>query len=372
MTEKTLSVVTGKADFDGAHALKRGASGESRPPILTGGVNSHIPLSAVKGELGVDWLAGSFPAEHVDAVSLLMVNLFGTAEALDYGFYGYDQSFVFHPFEARILFDSPDNRSAVFHGGRAVLQLPAAALMALSSHTIRDLIADLVLDYSFKCTRIDICFDDFERIITPRELKPICDAENFAGFNVYEHKAPRRRGGIYEGDSLCFGRRGQNGSGKYLRFYDKELESDGEVCSVRWEVEFSKDKALNVCCGLAFSTTYDEWCSRLGALIGGAIDFVDRSSGEKNLSRLPRLDFWARIIDSLGSFRIRGEKPVKTVEGVDAWVKRSVASSLKMLRSAYGSDFDGWLDAVLDDAVLSVRHSKIVHEFHKQHEGVGF
>jgi|GEM_PF-6482248 len=374
MKNNTSSVLTVGSALASVADAQADARGGSRPPCLIGGVNSHIPLSQLHGELGIDWLSGSFPSEYVDAVSLLLVRHFGTAEILDYGFYGYDKSYVYHPFEARLFYDSSDVRAIQRHNNRAVIQLPGSALSSISSHDLRDLIADLVLNYSFRCTRIDICFDDFDRVITPRQLAAVCEADNFTGYRVWEHKAPRKRGGVWLGDSVNFGLRGQSGSGKYLRVYDKDLQSDGEINSVRWEVEFSKEKALLVCSRLAFSESYDGWCALLGSLLGGSIDFVDRADkAEKNLPRLSRLDFWERIVNALGSFRIRSERPVKTVEGVDAWVKRSVASSLKMLRSAYGCDaFDEWLGNVLQDAVLSVRHSKIVYEFKRQSDGVPF
>ena len=340
----------------------------SHPPSLIGGVNSHVPVSQLRGEVGIDWLAGSFPTEHVEAVLLRMNRHFGSAESLEYGFYGYDRSYVFHPFGSRVLYDSSEPRSFDRHNGRAVVQIPGIALSSMSSHDLRELIFDLVFDFSFKCTRIDICFDDFDRIIAPRELVEVCESDNFSGYRRWQHIAPRKSGGRFEGDTLAFGRRGQNGSGKYLRVYDKNLESDGEVDSIRWEVEFSKDKASKVCARLAFSNDYEDWCAIQGALVGGSIDFVDRGLKlEKNLSRLTRLPFWERVVSALGSYRIRGEVPVRTVDSVENWVKRSVSSSLAMLRSAYGSDaFDDWLEDTLEGVTLSVRHEKIVEEYNRQ------
>lgn len=85
--------------------------------------------------------------------------------------------------------------------------------------------------------RIDICFDDFEKRITPHDFirywanKQISSA--FTKFNFFASK--QQKGGTF-----YIGRRGY---GRYMRIYDKNYESKGQIDSIRYEMEFRNDYA---------------------------------------------------------------------------------------------------------------------------------
>lgn len=119
---------------------------------------------------------------------------------------------------------------------------------------------------------------------------------------MHEPRQPRKRNGELKGDTLYFGGRGKNGGGKYLRIYNKTLESKGVVDSVHWECECSKKKAQHA----FFKLSQCAFASLLVGLIGGCIDFVERK--DKNLGRATRFEWWQSIVDLLGRVVLRNAK----------------------------------------------------------------
>ena len=93
-----------------------------------------------------------------------------------------------------------------------------------------------------KCTRIDLAADDFTRKrLVMDVIHQAATAGHVVGFRCYDPRRPLKnmQTGQLAGDTAYFGKRGNHGSGRYVRFYDKGLESNGEVDSIRYEVELS-------------------------------------------------------------------------------------------------------------------------------------
>lgn len=314
----------------------------------------------------MDWLAGTIPFERVESCKRYLERLFETEpEDLNYGQYRYDKQHVFHPFGVRLFFDSSYTRSESAHAGRALLVFSGSSLQSLDCDQLFKLFADLVDLYWMKATRLDLCFDDYKRIILPHEVAEVAKEGNVSGFRVFDTHQPQKINGGLEGDSVVFGRRGENGSGKYLRCYDKQLESKGDFNCIRWEVEFSKEKASGLFFALSRCSDVEEFAAMVGAFIGGSIDFVVRK--DKNLGRAERLGWWADIVEILGSCRMKGSKPLKIVEKSKAWVSDSVSPSLRMLFKAYGNnDFWSWMQTLVSDTSLNGRHHATVKEFWKR------
>ena len=137
----------------------------------------------------------------------------------------YDSSFVFEPFGVKILFDARKTRSDQVHHGRVALLMSGSSLKTLDVQTLYKLTKDLVNVFWMKGSRIDCCFDDYERIINPHEVKEWADQGHYTSYRGHESFQPRRRTGQLTGDTIAFGKRGKDGGGKYLCCYDKKLES---------------------------------------------------------------------------------------------------------------------------------------------------
>jgi DNA relaxase NicK len=137
-----------------------------------------------------------------------------------------------------------------------------------------------------------------------------------------------------------------------VRFYDKNLESNGQQNCCRWEVEFAQTKADIVFKKLAETCgNLDAFATLCGSLVAGSVTFIHRT-GEKNLGRLELYEWWEKILKILGkgvAIRVRREKDSLT--GKMTWVKKSVSPSLACLRKVFVTDraFLRWLFDVLKE-----------------------
>jgi hypothetical protein len=147
-----------------------------------------------------------------------------------------------------------------------------------------------------------------------------------------------------------------------MRCYDKDLESKGAIDSIRWEAEFSKERANAVFFKIALSLSLQEFVTNIAAFIGGVMDFIERKG--KNLDRAERLAFWDHILEILGSAAIRNPRPVKTVEKAVGWMEHSVFASAQMVRLALGDEvFMSWLDDGIKEAKVSKLQKRVVEDF---------
>lgn len=309
-----------------------------QPHMLIGGVNSHtlhIPIAdGVEGSCGIDWLAGSLPVEKIDAVMEFLENLYGIApDVTEKNIQLYDRLASFDPFGCRVFFDSTEKRCKSLHRGRFAVQFSGGGLQQFTANGLWKLLGHLVNDFWFKGTRIDINYDDFTKRILPHQIAEMANEGGYTGYRVHQHLCSRSRSGKVLGDTLYFGKRGKNGSGKFLRIYDKFLESDGEVDCVRYEVEFSKERARLICLHLGMCSTVEDMAGNICGLVGGSIDFIVRNG--KNLDRSDRVQWWADILSVLGEVVLRNPVRVETVEKTIRYVER-LKASISLARLSMG------------------------------------
>ena len=309
------------------------------------------------GYVGIDWIHGNIGFRFVDKAAKYLSNLFNSDYIVyEFGRHRYDRTISFESYGVNIFYDSSEERSANLHGYKSLLQFTGTALSFLTAYELMDLITDLFQKFAFNCSRIDPFFDDMTKRIRPQDLDLIAKQGNVSGF-----RKARYCSGDYEigkpdtinGEGMYFGSRGKNGSGKFLRVYDKELETRGRIKSIRWEPELTKGFAEK-----AFMELYkvagdiERFTATIGGLVGGCICFVNRTSKpkEKNIPRLGVLPFWIEICEELGVVRLKNPQKVSTIETSIGWVERSVASPLVKIRKALGPEkFFSWLFDQMDE-----------------------
>lgn len=214
----------------------------------------------------------------------------------------------------------------------------------------------------WKATRLDTTIDDFEKRVRPKDLLPIAEKGNYSGFKCNGHlnkitqkwQSPRL---VYQQSTKCDPNKdgevdwaatlhfGSPQSDKSLNIYDKYLESEGKIDSVRWEVRW-KDEYAHVrfrriveC----LRNSPEELPFLLASLTTGAIDFIDRhhSTSKRAATRVaecPRYAFWQEFLDCLGCTRIPISAPEITVEKVVNWINYQVATPLFSLSKICGMD----------------------------------
>jgi len=317
--------------------------------------------SRVRNEVGIHWLRISVPRQYLSRLLCVIELAFGKSCRDNFGLWSYDSRYRWEN-GASLNFDAEIDRSEFVHRGKVTLDIPGGAL---------DRIADLqffmheLLQFRPVCTRIDVFFDDYQRTITPNELNKIAEKKDFSGFVMVHHKTSRvaiakENATKLVYDELSFGRRGQNGCGKYLRVYDKNLESEGKKNCIRYEVEFTKERANLVFYKLCETGSIDAFATLCGALVAGSVKFVHRN-GDKNIGRLKVYNFWQKILDFLGKVVIRVPSKEKDIAGKYRFIRRQVTPTLALLREVFIDDIDffNWLNDAIGEGELRMSQAQI-------------
>jgi len=245
-----------------------------------------------------------------------------------------------------------DQKARDRHGNRVLLQLCGESLSQFFPSDLHKFLFDLSCEFWFKASRIDLAFDDYEKIIRPEEVNEYANQGSYTGFRKHKFIGGSKRCGESTDEGIYFGSRGKNGGGKFLRCYAKDIESDGETDSIRWEVEFSKEKANEVYFNLAMSETVEDLATKIALFIGGSIEFCERYESGK-LDPSGKLAFWEQILHHLGAAVLRSPEKLTDIESSMEWVENSVAPSLKKIREAIGSEwYETWLRDQLERVVL--------------------
>lgn len=305
--------------------------------------------SQISNDVGVHWARISFDRKHLDKVDEWVSHFWGKSDTDGRGLWSYDYR-KFWASGVGLHFDAALERSLELHRGRITLDCPGSALDELSAPDLVMFLEGCYKLFDGKCVRLDVFFDDHARIISPCQMQDIVKSADYSGFRKGQVSSTFDLGRL-EHDEVRFGRRGQQGSGKYLRTYDKNLESKGEKNCIRWELELTKDKAHKVFTQLAeTSGDIEAFATLCGAVVGGSIKFVHRTA-DKNVGRLDVYDFWSSILERIGNVAVRVEKKVSSVTGKIEWTKRQVAPNLACLQRCFKTQkfFFNWLFDVIED-----------------------
>lgn len=381
----------------------KSAKAAVNPPTVTRGFNSqttNLPsdselseqeaevLAGPRTVVGSHWLRGSLMDTEMNWVLEKMCVLFGSeVEEQKYGLLPrYDRHYRW-PCGASINFHSTQAGwdSTL---GRLAVEIPGKALESLDSWYIGQF-CDLLDKHGFHASRIDVYSDDHRRLITPSRLYSLVYESglfpddpmkaDFAGFRVISNKHRAKKGVGVIHDEITFGLRGSKGGGKYLRFYDKSLESGGENNACRWELELSGKKAQSAFkkiveafrkSGGGHSKSIDAMTDVIGGIIGGSIDFLKRTerAGDKNLCRLTRYHFWSLILEGIGKAKLATKIVVKTIEGAREWVGKQVTGILQMLTTALGrAEFLASLvERCVETDRIKPHHQKLIDAYRDQ------
>jgi len=317
-------------------------------PYLTGGTQSqNMGVSSV----AIDWLQGTCPNEKMSEIFTLISGLVGACVHPVFSERGamlFDCSAVWKNHGIAVYFDSQRNLDKNLHKGRFVVQFQGEFFHQRTVSEVMELFKNL-RECWFKASRIDICFDDFKKIRKPYQVAKDAFKGCYAGFRSYQHIFTKKKNGDLTSDTVYFGKRGKTGSGKFLRVYDKSLESKGKINSIRWEVEWTKEKAFMVFGDLWTSCRCErEFVTKLGGIIAGSIAFMRFKS--KNLDRNKNLYWWDKILKILGK-KVVYPAPTRSTslrKMVDH-VEKSFPVTLATLEQVFGSDsFEKYLEIILE------------------------
>jgi len=308
-------------------------------------------------ETGLHWLRISISRQYLKRLKRYCSVFFGENSTDGRGLWSYDTRHSWLN-GASLNFDSDRDRADKVHQGKATLDVPGRALDEMAGDDLHSFVIGLRI-FQPSCTRCDIFFDDYRRTITPTDLQGIVKRQDYSGYRKAQFKQRYERKQLIH-DEVDFGTRGDNGSGKYLRIYDKVLESEDRQNCIRWETEFSKDRAHEVFDKLSQTENLRAFTTLCGSLLGGAINFIYRT-GDIHLSRLSVYGFWQKIKDTLGVLAIRIRKEFTDITGTFRWVHRQVVPTLACLRNMFIDDIDflNWVSDITSDGELRMSQRQV-------------
>lgn len=252
----------------------------------------------------------------------------------------------------KLAWNSPQEGGGI----ECFISVPGGVLSKMPIRKIRDLAVAAVM-VGLHCTRIDAKLDDYGKRIEPIEVIAAIAAKNIAKF---EEKDLHTR--FDKGWTLYLG---SKNSERRTKYYNKEAESKGEIKSYRWETSF-RGKTGHKVLMQWLKIDPDELGERawenqssqfLARSVVGSIDFRNRQSkpNEKNLSRIPRLDWWQAFIDLVGQGIYHTRPVIKTcLERATGWMTRQVFRSFVSVLISLGEHGTDWLRARLDEAYSSL------------------
>lgn len=274
--------------------------------------------------LRLDWFNGTFSAEKRDEIEAYVTTFLGPFQIQPGGKNTYQE----HK-------RSSSNAVLAWTEGRkeAWLSLNGDSCDLIPVERKREFLRKLQ-GLGVKGTRIDLAADFPRETLSLSKIHAAAKRANVRGFRRYDPRQPVRDmvKGLLEGDQASFGRRGGNGSGKYVRFYDKKLESDGLIDAIRFECEFSDERAKLIFEDLCEADSDETMRRVMARRLGGAIDFVDRAGSHDHRSRQPRLSWWQRVIDLLGEAPIRITRSKTTLQKAAEWHKRQYRKTIAKVK----------------------------------------
>lgn len=254
--------------------------------------------------VGVDWFQGTFPRSSLDAVRALLDGYLRSFSQVERPRkFRYLSSAVEWSSGHRLCFDAEVDWFYVESNGSSIAALSESLSLALLTDLLR---------LGLRLTRVDVFRDDYEKALHPSVLKEWADGGLLRRFKVYGLYQIKE--GELNGSTFFAGRRGDCGSGSYVRYYDKsQLRRDRADC-YRLEVEFSGDKAKRfggLLLGVAESSL-EISNAFLSGVCTGALDFTEEP-GRVRLSRSRTKREWSQYCGDDGRIRINHAPKVRSI-----------------------------------------------------------
>jgi DNA relaxase NicK len=130
---------------------------------------------------------------------------------------------------------------------------------------------------------------------------------------------------------------GSSQSDKQVRIYDKNVESKGEVNSIRFEVQFRDDLAHYSFLMYFAHESCEPAVKEASSYALGSVDFIDRVSSV--LSRCPRSAFWEDFIALVGeAVRLSVPRLQTMLSDKKRWVENQVVGTIALISRCIGYD----------------------------------
>lgn len=204
-----------------------------------------------------------------------------------------------------------------------VVDVPGSVLAVLPSSEAALSLAQALRACGGRASRLDVALDwgggrgasIIDSAVASCEAGELCGARCW---RVVESRKQTER----TGRTLYLGLRGDSGSGRFVRIYDKgqETASRPEGQWVRYEAELTADVADQVLCKLIDAGP--DWADVAAGCALGCVDFR-ADNGRTLLAERPRCAWWSAVL-AVPVERVRSPRYATSYAGWATWMRRAV------------------------------------------------
>lgn len=216
-------------------------------------------------------------------------------------------------------------------GYEILLEVPGKPITEITGDEAWELCRELH-QLGMRATRFDWAIDDYARGISLTDIRQSYECGGFARVRSMKIWEECRAGSspLLTGFTC-----GSRQSEKYIRIYDKMIESKGTTNCMRFEVEFKGLKAVQIFDEFASAPTVEAAFDLAAKYAVGSIDFLDRV--DKNLDRCPIASWWVTFVNAVGGQKRMSIPRIKqTVSRIITWHEKQVARSMALLAECKG------------------------------------
>jgi len=242
--------------------------------------------------------------------------------------------------------DDPGDVMSKYGPRPARVRIPGAACGLITTPRLLELIDRI----GVTCSRIDIATDFHDGVAEGLIGELIDDAgqELGAGFRAWEARQPRR-GAEFVGDAINIGKRGKDGSGRYVRCYDKGLEQGTMPRGkhVRYETEYANEAAQQVYMALIGASGPRR---ALAEFALGGIAMVHRAKFDRRKGATPTAA-WKWLEDAVGEAQLVVRIETKRAKDRLRWFMHGgPAKAMQQVLQAVGGDMERAWDLMVSQA----------------------
>lgn len=233
---------------------------------------------------------------------------------------------------------------------------PAKVLGACDSFFMLKRFFHFLSEWKVKMTRIDVACDDYSKSLNPETLLAAIRHKKDYGVQLHHGFSKwNRNEGDDDGFTIYLGSRG---SDRMVRYYDKSVESKGEIDAYRFEVVFKDGYAQSlwdmIIKVFSFSSNHED-CLRelLSSVSLNAVDFYSYEIEDDRRSPKNYEQWWLdfKALFDCSELKVRMDRIKTTIDKTCEWIELQVETSLAMIENFYNrtsQDFAEWLNARLE------------------------
>ena len=352
--------------------------GVKATPSSNTGLNSFITN---QNTLGLDWVQGTCSLTRTELVCLRgeIASAFADSFDVDKGYFFSGRKFDHHQISGRgaivayNILPPPDDLIQV--GGDVIQRLdldskccdvlfsiPSKVLAGCGSSFSFFRFLRMLIQWDFKPTRIDIAADDYSKSLSPDTIKQAYSEGLLHGARTCSEV----RNWSDDGFTIYLG---SKKSDKLIRYYNKRVESKGEIDSYRFETVLRDDYAKGFWKILKLVLSNPENClveqnyRELLSISLNSIDFYSLS-GDKNSEKI-YCDWWVEFkksFDCDSAAKIVASRVKTIVDNSIEWVHKQVEPTLAKIEYYFqetGRDFCEWLNARLESGRSRITNTHI-------------